>query len=51
MARPKKPQPLTVKVIVPNMIHDGKGGTFPVGAVIVVTEAQAASLKAKGFAE
>lgn len=49
--RPTKPQPLTVKVIAEGKIHDGKGGCFPVGTVIVVNEAQAASLKAAGYAE
>lgn len=51
MKRPRKPQPLTVKVLVADTIHDGLGGRFPAGKVIVVTPEQAASLKAKGFAE
>lgn len=49
--RPRKAQPPTVKVLVDGVIHDGLGGRFSAGQVIVVTAEQAASLKAKGFAE
>lgn len=48
MARPKKEEG-TVKVKVADAVHDGKGGFYPVGAVIEVEDA--ASLKAKGLAE
>lgn len=45
---PKHPQ-LTVKVA--DAVHDGLGQYLPVGAKIVVADAEAArSLKAKGFA-
>lgn len=54
MARPRKapaaqPSAHTVTVKKPDAISDGKGGFYPVGAVIECVDPE--SLKAKGLAE
>lgn len=45
------PEALTVEVTVAGKVHDGRGSTFPVGAVIPVTPDQAAGLRRQGFAK
>lgn len=51
MARPRKAviPAHTVTVKVPDAVADGKGGFYPVGAVIEAADAD--GLKAKGLAE
>jgi hypothetical protein len=39
-----------VEIVRAGAVHDGAGGTFPVGAVIAVTLVQAQSLAENGYA-
>jgi hypothetical protein len=51
MGRPRK-DPGALKVKVPDVISDGKGGFLPVGTMFEAADDEAAaSLKAKGWAD